>query len=245
MAKIIGILNVTPDSFSDGGKYNETAAALKQARALFADGASLVDIGAESTKPGAAAVEPNQEWARMSDFWEGIKADKNLSLTDFSLDTRHAFTARKFLELGGTIINDVSGFQDQAMIDLAAEFRAICIINHFPGRTVAEVHEQKISSINQVHDELLFKAEVLVTAGIAREAIILDPGIGFGKTPDLNYQLLQFAKVIPAFSVLIGHSKKRFLGEHRFEKTVNQQAGKKAIESGAAYLRVHEPSWYR
>ena len=245
MAKIIGILNITPDSFSDGGKFNSTEEALAQARQLFNDGADLVDVGAVSTKPGSKTVQPEDEWARMESFWEGVKHAGNLVMENFSLDTRHPQTARKFLELGGKIINDVTGFQNQSMIELAVEFKAVCIVNHFPGATVEEVHEQNISSIERVKEDLLARAESLVQQGIKREKIILDPGIGFGKTPDLNAQLLTFASEVPTFPVLIGHSKKRFLGNDRFEKTVNVQAAKMAVEAGAAYLRVHDPAWYK
>lgn len=244
MTQIIGVLNITPDSFSDGGKFVSTKKALVGARQLFMEGADLVDVGAESTKPEASTVGPEEEWGRMAGFWEGVLADKNLLIENFSLDTRNAVTARKFLELGGRIINDVSGFQDTAMVKLAVEFKAVCIVNHFPGTTVNEVHEQKISSSGQVKQDLLFRAEVLVTAGVAREEIILDPGIGFGKTPKLNTELLEFATQVPDWPVLIGHSKKRFLGENRFGKKPNVAAAQIAIGSGAAYLRVHDPAWY-
>ncbi len=245
MTHLIGILNVTPDSFSDGGKYDQTEAALMQCKHLFASGAEWVDVGAESTRPGALTVSLEDEWDRMKDFWEAVLADSSLDITRFSLDTRNAVTAEKFLALGGRIINDVSGFQDEAMINVAAQFQAWCMVNHFPGKTVNEVHEQKISSIEVVQADLLRAAEKLMAAGVKREQIILDPGIGFGKTPELNQRLLTFASVLPEWPVLIGHSKKRFLGENRYDQTVNVAAGLTAINSGAAYLRVHEPEWYK
>lgn len=245
MVKIIGILNVTPDSFSDGGKFTQTQVALHQAAALFADGADLVDVGAESTRPGAVTVQVEAEWDRMKDFWQGIIKSDNLDIKKFTLDTRNAVTAEKFLKLGGTVINDVSGFQDPEMIRLAAKFKAKCIVNHFPGSTIDAVHEQNISSIIKVKEDLEAKATEMIEQGIERVRIILDPGIGFGKTAALNEQLLTFALEVPEWPVLIGHSKKRFLGEDRLEKEVNVDAGAIAIAAGVKYLRVHDPAWYK
>jgi len=245
MTQLIGILNITPDSFSDGGKFNSTEGALTQAQALFARGASIVDVGAESTKPGAQAVNPDEEWGRMAAFWRAVNDAEGLEIENFSLDTRNPATAEKFLQMGGKIINDVSGFQNRAMVELAAQFGATCIVNHFPGATPEEVHTQNINDIAEVKTDLLFAAEVLVTAGVNREQIILDPGIGFGKTPELNIMLLNFAAIVPDWPVLIGHSKKRFLGDDRFEKEPNVKAAQTAMAAGAAFLRVHDPTWYQ
>lgn len=245
MAHLIGILNVTPDSFSDGGKFYQTEAALTQAHKLFESGAYWVDVGAESTSPGAETIALETEWDRMKAFWEMVLGSDSLDIKDFTLDTRNPATAEKFLQLGGKVINDVSGFQDSDMVALAVQYGAVCIVNHFPGQTLVEVHEQKISTIDRVKMDLQERAATMMEQGIKRQAIILDPGIGFGKTPELNEALLDFAKQVPDWPVLIGHSKKRFLGNRRSEKIVNQQAGERAIQSGAAYLRVHDPEWYK
>ncbi len=245
MIQIIGILNLTPDSFSDGGKFTQTEVALPQAAKLFIDGANLVDVGAESTRPGAVAIKPEEEWARMAEFWQGVLDSEILDIKKFTLDTRNIVTAERFLKLGGTIINDVSGFQDPAMITLAAQYKTTCIVNHFPGKTVDEVHEQNISSMCRVKKDLIDKSHLMMKQGIARDKIILDPGIGFGKTENLNKELLGFASIVPDWPVLIGHSKKRFLGKNRLEELVNVNAGKIAMASGVNYLRVHDPSWYR
>lgn len=244
MTKIIGILNLTPDSFSDGGLYTNLNAAVGQAERLLALGSDWVDVGAESTKPQAQTITLVEEWGRMTEFWNRILASENLNITQFSLDTQNPETAEKFLQLGGQILNDVSGFQHKSMIDLAVRFKTACIINHFPGAGAAEVHEQNIGSIKTVKKDLLHRAQQLIKAGVSREKIILDPGIGFGKTPELNQQLLSFATLVPEWPVLIGHSKKRFLGEGRFEKEANVKAAQIAMASGAAYLRVHDPEWY-
>jgi dihydropteroate synthase len=244
MVKLMGILNVTPDSFSDGGKFTETQIALNQAEKLFADGAHWVDVGAESTRPGAIKVLAKDEWSRMADFWQAVLDSKTLDIKKFSLDTRNSSTAEKFLKLGGNILNDVSGFQDPEMMQLASQYKATCIVNHFPGETVDEVHEQNICSIERIKKDLETKALAMMGQGIERKHIILDPGIGFGKTPMLNQQLVEFAREVPDWPVLIGYSKKRFLGEDRLENQVNIHAGERATKSGAAYLRVHDPVWY-
>lgn len=239
--KIFGILNITPDSFSDGGLFFDPEKALLQAEKLFAQGADFIDIGGESTKPNAQAVLPEEEWNRVFPIVDKLlkKYPKKVSL-----DTKNFCTAQKFINLGGTIINDVSGFQDRRMIEIAAQCQCTCIVNHFPGKTTNEVHEQKISSTNQVTDELLSKKELMIREGILAKNIIFDPGIGFGKTMELNWELLTFGDILPEEKILIGHSRKRFLGENRFEALVNQKAGQTAIEHGASFLRVHEPAIY-
>lgn len=250
MVKIFGILNITPDSFSDGGKFNSTAAALEQAKLLFDQGADYVDVGGESTRPGAQELSPAAEWERLSGFFAAVATDATapdmgFDIRNFSLDTRKPDLAEKFLRLGGQIINDVSGFQDPCMIETLARHNGWCIVNHFPGRTIVEVHEQKICSINRIEDELLHRKEAMVREGIDPEKIILDPGIGFGKTMELNLELLKFAALVPQEKVMIGHSKKRFLDADRTKKAPNVEAAKVAMASGAWALRVHDPKWYK
>jgi len=110
---------------------------------------------------------------------------------------------------------------------------------HFPGKTVEEVHEQHIDSVQKVRDELLQRKAELLQAGVDSASIILDPGIGFGKTMECNWELLKFSKLLLNENILIGHSRKRFLGEHRFEAECNQKAGDIAVAAGAKYVRVH------
>jgi len=237
--QIFGILNITPDSFSDGGLFNDPIKAVMQAEKLFHEGSDFIDVGGESTRPNVKEISWQQEWERV---------EKTLQIliprfpSQISLDTKNWRTAKKFLALRGKVLNDVSGFWDMKMIEVAACFQPLVIINHFPGRTTEEVHTQSIDSIAQVHDELLAKKELLIKAGIPSEKIVLDPGIGFGKTMELNWKLLEFAKYVPKEKVLIGHSKKRFLGERRFEAEPNLKAAKIATDAGAWGLRVHEIS---
>ena len=234
--KLFGILNVTPDSFSDGGLFFNTEKALEHAKQLFVDGADYIDVGGESTRPNASSITPEKEWGRVGEIVEALIQKYPGKV---SLDTRNVETAEKFLALGGTILNDVSGFQNPAMRELAPKFKKI-IVMHFPGKTVEEVHKQQIDSVDQVREELLKRKKELIQAGVKAENIILDPGIGFGKTMECNRALLKFAEILPEESVLIGHSRKRFLGEHRFDVDCNREAGKIAIAAGAEYLRVHD-----
>lgn len=239
--QIIGILNITPDSFSDGGLFLDPAKALEQAKKLFDEGADIVDVGGESTKPGASKITPDAEWDRIKNVLkELVKAFPG----KISLDTKNPKTAEKFLKKGGTILNDVSGFQDPQMIQLAAKHRCLCLVNHFPGKTATEVHTRKLRSPQRIARDLLQKKNEMIKAGILNKNIVLDPGIGFGKTMKCNQELLHFAQILPQEQILIGHSRKRFLGPDRFEDQPNKKAGLKALKAGAQYLRVHTPSLY-
>ncbi len=252
--KLFGILNITPDSFSDGGEFLDPEKAVAHAEKMFAEGADFVDIGGQSTRPGAAEISWEEEWKRVEPVLKRLFVSaKTFSpvRNRISLDTFRWQTAKKFLTFGGKILNDVSGFQDPRMRDLAPKFDMI-VINHFPGRTIAEVHKQKacpclsgISSINQVRDDLLSRKDEFLQAGVDPQNIILDPGIGFGKTLELNWELLRFASLVPHEKVMIGHSRKRFLGEHRFAIEPNLEAARIAIASGAQFLRVHDIAPHR
>ncbi|MDB5167213.1 MAG: folP [Candidatus Saccharibacteria bacterium] len=239
MVQLVGILNVTPDSFSDGGEFLNPVAAIKQAEHLFNDGASLVDIGAESTRPNAEVLSDELEWARL----EPILTDLIPRYpSKISLDTYHPATIRKAWKIGPVIINDVTGFNNPDMTKTVALLQATVIVSHFPnGMTIQQAHKAiPVTSVEQVKDDLLARAKELENAGLSRDQIILDPGIGFGKTPEVNELLLSFASLVPQYKVMIGYSRKRFLGENRMELATNLEAGKIAVESGAAYLRVHD-----
>lgn len=238
MTQIVGILNVTPDSFSDGGLYFDSQVAIAQAHQLFADGAAMVDIGAESTRPGATVLSDDEEWARLEPILRELLPSYPCRL---SIDSYHPATIGRALDMGDVVVNDITGLQHHDMVGLVIERRPRVIISHLPASDAQTAHQQEpISSANRVRDELLATAEMLETAGVARDRIIIDPGIGFGKTMELNWELLKFAQLAPDYAVMIGHSRKRFLGEHRMEIEPNLAAAKIAIEHGAAYLRVHD-----
>ncbi len=242
-ARLVGILNVTPDSFSDGGLFLEPATALQQLRRLFDDGAALVDIGAESTRPGAEALTPEQEWQRLAPV---LKVALSIYPDRISLDTFHPETVLRAAKEFGPhfIVNDVTGFSNPAMSRVVAQHKLRCIISHLPHQfhgNVQAAHKGTLLDDEQVvKQELLQRQDELVAAGVPAKGIILDPGIGFGKTPELNQKLLRFAKLIPNHPVMIGYSRKRFLGGRRFETEPNLAAGRIAIAAGAAYLRVHD-----
>jgi len=240
--KLVGILNVTPDSFSDGGKYLDPANAIAHGRQLFADGAALVDIGGESTSPYSSPLFADREWER-------LKPVLTVLVKEFpgriSIDTYHPQTARKALKMGVTFINDVTMFRDPEMVNLAAEYgsKARYIVTHLSldAASIADAHKRMpTKSVEDVKGELLFKRQVLIYRGVPAENIILDPGIGFGNVQELNPVLLSFAKEVPGIEVMIGYSRKRFLGNQRMEIEPNLQAGKVAAAAGATYLRVHD-----
>jgi dihydropteroate synthase len=243
MIQLVGILNITPDSFSDGGLFVDPKAALAHAEALYADGASLVDVGAESTRPGATPLSPQEEWQRLDPVLPELMRAYPRQI---SLDTYHPETAERYLRLGPLTINDVAGLSNPAMADVIVRHRARCIISHLPGADIQAAHQTKpVTTVEAVRDELLKKARSLVRLGLPREHIILDPGIGFGKPSELNKKLLEFAMYVPDFPVMIGYSRKGFLGEHRRELAPNITAGRKAKAAGAAYLRVHDVAGHR
>ena len=238
MTKLVGILNVTPDSFSDGGEFFDPAKAIAQAEKLFADGAALVDVGAESTRPNATPLTSDEEWDRLEPVLQDLLPRYPGKI---SLDTYHPETVRKAYEIGPVIVNDVTGMTNPAMIDVVVELQARCIVSQLPATDVQTAHHQELlDDIEDVRQDLLRKEAELIKRGLPAENIILDPGIGFGKTPELNRKLISFASLLPNECVMIGYSRKRFLRENRMELKPNLAAGRSAVASGAAYLRVHD-----
>lgn len=238
MTQLVGVLNVTPDSFSDGGQYSQPSAAIEHAAQLFREGAAFIDVGAESTRPGAIPLSDEEEWRRLQPVLEAVLPRYPGRV---SVDSYHPVTIRKAFAIGPVIINDVTGFNNPAMRALAAELKATVIISHLPDMGIQEAHKTvPVSTVISVRDELLNRAQALERLGLPRGRIILDPGIGFGKSMDVNRELLAFAEQVPEYRVMIGYSRKRFLGEDRMELAPNLEAGRMAIAHGAAYLRVHD-----
>lgn len=241
--ELVGVLNITPDSFSDGGQFIDPAAAIAHANQLMLQGASLLDIGAESTRPGAEPLTPDEEWARLQPVLSSLIS----AYPDcISLDTYHPETVRRAArECGQFIINDVTAFNNPEMIEAAVDLSLRCVVSHLPthvGQDIQAAHKSPrlLRSGEQVRSELLARREEMIESGVSPGHIILDPGIGFGKAPELNMQLIQFAQLVPGIDVMIGYSRKRFLGEERMEAGPNLAAGQLAIASGARYLRVHD-----
>jgi len=207
----MGVLNVTPDSFSDGGKWASTDAAIGHALTLRAQGADLVDVGGESTRPGATRVSPSDEQARVIPVITEL-ARAGLVI---SVDTLNSETAAAAARAGATIINDVSGgLADPDMASVAARTGLTYVAMHW------RAHAQQMDAlatyanvVTEVRDELAARVAVLVRAGVARERIVLDPGLGFSKLPEHNWQLLAHLDAFDELGlpVMIGASRKRFL----------------------------------
>lgn len=241
--RLAGILNITPDSFSDGGLYVETNKAVAQAHELFRQGATIVDIGAESTNPKAALRTPEEEWQRLEPVIRTLlpKYAHNLSI-----DSYHPETIERIAQEFGSVFiaNDVTGMNNGAMRAVVAQRKLRCIISHLPAQFGTDIHaahaDATMDDEREVLRELLARKEELLGLGLTTDMVILDPGIGFGKTTALNKQLLMFPRLVPDSEVMIGYSRKRFLGEDRFTLEPNLAAARIAIAAGVSYLRVHD-----
>ncbi len=247
--QIVGIVNVTPDSFSDGGTYAEAEAAYQHAARMVKEGAVVIDIGAESTRPGAAAVQPEEEWARLEPVLELLKAQPLAAA--ISVDTRHAATAQKALALGGVDwINDVSGGADPALVEVVKNSEAQLVVMH--SLSVPAEKERVLPAEVDVVEEIVAWAkarlEALEAAGITRERIIIDPGIGFGKTAEQSRTLIEGIAALTALGVpvLVGHSRKSFLTlytddmELEARDAATHALSKDLAAHGVAYIRVHD-----
>ncbi|MGI9821928.1 dihydropteroate synthase [Agromyces sp. Marseille-Q5079] len=209
---VMGVVNVTPDSFSDGGEWFDAERAVAHGLDLVAAGADILDVGGESTRPGAARVEPAEELRRVVPVVREL-AGRGIRV---SVDTMRAATARAAVEAGAEIINDVSaGLADDAMVPTVAETGALYVAMHWRG------HSDRMDSLieytdvaAEVRDELARRVDVLTAAGVASERIILDPGLGFSKTGAQNWEVLGRLDVLGALGlpILIGASRKRFIG---------------------------------
>jgi dihydropteroate synthase len=217
VTRVMGILNVTPDSFSDGGRLRSVDEAVEAALGIFADGAATVDIGGESTRPGAAGtISTQQEIDRVLPVIEGIRREKPDAL--LSVDTYHAVTARAAVEAGAEIVNDVSGLLwDEAMAGTCAELQCGLILMHARGRpsewkSLPRLRPDEVLPL--IKSELAERRATAILAGIAPERIVLDPGFGFGKMQDANYSLLRGLPALTELGqpLLAGVSRKSFLG---------------------------------
>jgi len=209
--QVWGILNVTPDSFSDGGLFNTADAAITHGLRLAEQGADVVDVGGESTRPGAEPVEPGVEVERVLPVVEALTA----AGVTVSIDTMRARTARAAMDAGARIVNDVSGgLADPDMARIVAELEVDFVAMHWRAHsTHMDKRDRYTDVVAEVRDELAARVEALTSAGVAPERLILDPGLGFAKVTDSNWPLLAH---MDAWSgghrVLIGASRKRFLG---------------------------------
>ena len=243
---LMGVINVTPDSFSDGGRFLAPEAAVAQGLRLEAEGAEILDIGGESTRPGAAPVTAEEEKARVLPVIQGL-ADCGTSAR-LCVDTSKAEVAQAALQAGATMVNDVTALGDPDMAGVVAEARAGCCLVHMLGdpRTM-QIDPRYEDVVADVKAYLTRRLEFAVASGIAAERILIDPGIGFGKTMEHNLELLgrlhELVELGPP--VLVGTSRKRFLGELTGRSVEERLPGTiasclVAYEQGATVFRVHD-----
>ena len=211
---IMGIVNVTPDSFHDGGRFADPKRAVDHALELAAEGADIIDVGGESTRPGSMPVDVQEELRRVMPVIEQLCKEAGVPL---SIDTSKAAVAQRAIDAGAEIINDVTGLAgDPAMIPLAVETGCGVCAMHIRG-TPRTMQENPVYAdvVAEVLEYLRVRRDALLAAGIEQDRIALDPGIGFGKTTEHNLQLLANARRLHSLGcpVLIGHSRKRFLAE--------------------------------
>ena len=243
---IMGIINLTPDSFSDGGKFNKKKKAEKHILEMIQGGARIIDVGGESTRPGSQEVSIEQELKRVLPVISGLRSMS--STIPISIDTRNHEVARQALDAGATIINDVSGLRSQEMIDLVLDRKVPVCIMHMLGKPkTMQQNPSYRNVVNEVSTELLSTAQQLIDAGHNPNKICLDPGIGFGKTLEHNLLILKNLNIIRKLGhpVAIGTSRKSFIGEildlpieDRIEGTAATVAI--AIAKNVDLIRVHD-----
>jgi dihydropteroate synthase len=241
----MGIVNVTPDSFSDGGLFLDAAAAIEHGKALAAEGAAILDIGGESTRPGAEPVDADEELRRVIPVIEAL-ADTGAQI---SIDTTKAAVAKRAIDAGASIVNDVSALRfDPELAAVTAEAGAGCVLMHMLGEPRTMQNDPRYDDVvSDVKGFLEERLAFAVEQGIAEENVWLDPGIGFGKTVDHNLELIERLDEIVAIGrpVVFGASRKSFLGKLTGRLVDERLAGTIAVniiayERGARIFRVHD-----
>jgi dihydropteroate synthase len=242
---VMGVVNVTPDSFSDGGRYFAPGAAIARARRLLAEGADLLDLGAESTRPGAASVSAAEQIRRLAPVLEALAGEPAACV---GVDTTSAQVAEYALGRGARIVNDVTALSDPGMAPLAAATGAGLVLMHMAGSPATMQRDPRYDDVSrEVGDHLAGRLAAATAAGIAPEAVVLDPGIGFGKTAEHNLQLLARLGELAGLGrpLLVGVSRKSFIGR-TLDLPVDQRlegglaAGAVAVFLGARVVRTHD-----
>jgi dihydropteroate synthase len=247
--KIVGILNITPDSFSDGNKFNSLTAAIDHAKKMIDEGADIIDIGAESTRPTAIKISHHEEWQRLEKILpELIKFIKNYSpKIKTSIDSYHFETIEKAHQSGVDIINDVSGLVDENIINFIAEknIETILMHNEKINQNPEIIINQNINLVDQINAWAKEKIKYLVAKGVDKSKLIFDPGIGFNKNAAQSTNLIKNIEKFHSLNlaIYVGHSKKSFLENidmagSRAEKTI--EISKYLTRKGVDYLRVHD-----
>ena len=245
--RLMGILNITPDSFSDGGQFNAPDAALAQAQRMRAEGADIIDVGGESTRPGAAEVDARDEIGRTAPVIAAIRAQSNVPI---SIDTRKAPVAQAAIAAGATLVNDVAAFTfDPELGRVTADAKMPVCLMHAQGNPQTMQDAPRYDNVLlDVYDFLADRIAAAVAAGIPRNQIIVDPGIGFGKTVAHNLTLLRGIAIFHSLGcpILLGASRKRFIGVIGGGKAATDRvSGSVAValhaaRQGVQFLRVHD-----
>jgi dihydropteroate synthase len=242
---VMGVLNVTPDSFSDGGRYAEAGAAIAHGRRLLADGADLLDVGGESTRPGSAPVAAAEQWRRVGAVIETLAREDGALI---SVDTSSPEVAERGLSGGARIVNDVTALGDPAMAGVVAKAGAGLVLMHMQGTPSDMQRDPRYDDAPaEVAAFLGARLEAALAAGIAREAVALDPGVGFGKARHHSLELIARIDALQALGrpVLIGVSRKSFIGQI-LDLPVDQRlegslaAAAIAVFQGARIVRAHD-----
>lgn len=243
--KVMGILNITPDSFSDGGRFIGKKAAITQARAMLAAGAAILDIGGESTRPGAQEVPLQQELDRVLPVIEAIRSELDCVI---SIDTCKSQVMKEAVAAGADLINDIKALSDPGAVEVAAAAKVPVCLMHMQGQPRTMQHSPLYQDVvKEVCDFLKQRAEVCIAAGIPKSQIILDPGFGFGKSLQHNYQLLsQLSEMLALnYPLLVGMSRKSMIGQLLNVQLDDRLAGSLAcatiaVIKGARIIRVHD-----
>jgi len=244
-AVVMGVVNVTPDSFSDGGRFTDPASAVEQALRLVAEGAGIIDVGGESTRPGAQPVSAGDEIARVIPVIEALCAATTVPV---SIDTSKPEVMRAAVAAGATIINDVRALRDPDALDTAAALGVAVCLMHMQGepRTMQD-NPEYIDVVTDVRDFLAGRMLAAEAAGIPRDRMLIDPGFGFGKTPEHNLELLRRLAALRILGrpILAGLSRKSFIGkllglpvDRRLHASV--ALALLAVQNGASVVRVHD-----
>jgi dihydropteroate synthase len=233
---VMGIVNVTPDSFSDGGRHADVGAAVAHGLALVADGADILDVGGESTRPFSDPVTPEDEWQRVGEVVRRLAREAGVPV---SIDTSKSLVAARALAAGAEIVNDVTGLAgDPDMVRVAVESGAAVCAMHMQGTPqTMQIAPRYADVVAEIHDYLRRRRDALVAAGIPLERICLDPGIGFGKTHEHNLALVAAAGRFLDLGapVLVGHSRKGFIGK-AIERAVGRPATEAERDAGTAVI---------
>jgi len=248
---VMGILNVTPDSFSDGGVHLDPLVARDKARVMVGEGADLIDVGGESTRPGALPVSPDEQCRRVLPVLDALLSGGEGHPKPFvSIDTASSQVAQEALLRGAVLVNDVTaGRGDPRMFDVVARHKAYMVLMHMQGTPLTMQDAPQYQDVtDEVAEYLLDRVEAAVVAGVARERIILDPGIGFGKTRAHNLTLLQQMDRLSrlGYPILLGCSRKRFMGSLCDEADPSALVGATVattalgVAQGVRLFRVHD-----